>query len=221
MNPNLTEAILNAVGRSASDGLFLKKNSSANGGLDWGTPTATDNDLDHEAQKLGMVAVPFSPYAVNHTDLGLSAGYAIGQLIRPGNALMTNAIMWLAAAGTGASGENKMFLTDESFKVLAVTADISTQLADNSNNGTFLEVPFLTPYQGVKGLNYFVGVLSHMSVNPTVGGILDGGGVAVPKYKTHWPAFEISSVSTVPAVNSSFSSGSVVAAPASYFFASS
>lgn len=219
--PTLLEMITNLVGQAATDGLFLMRDSTREEGLRWGTPIATDNDLDHVAQKLSMVGVPWDPMTANHTDLGLSAGYVIGQEIRPGNAMMTNAVMWLTAAGTGATGENKMFLMDDAYKVLAVTADISTELADNGNNGTFLEVPFLTPYQGMKGQNYYVCCLSHMSVIPTVGGILDGGGVAVPKYKNHWDGIEISGITSVPAVNSSFSSGSVIAAPAAYFFAAS
>lgn len=220
--PTLLEMITDLVGQASADGLVLVRDSTSREGLKWGTVTATDNDLDHEAQKLGLVAVPFSPYAVNHTDLGLSAGYAIGQLVRPGNALMTSLGMWLAAAGTSATGENKMFVTDESFKVLGMTADISTDLADNSNNGTYVEWPIVGgPLSSSKDQDYIVFVLSHMSVNPTVGGILDGGGVAVPKFKTHWPAVEFSGITSVPAVNSSLSAGSALPAPASYFFAAS
>ena len=220
--PTLLEAITNLVGQNVPNGQFLKKDSTRAEGLSWGLPIATDNDLDHTAQKLGLISVPFDPYAVNHTDLGLSPGYAIGMLQRPGNAIATNLGLWLAAAGTGSSGENKMFVMDETFKVLGLTADISTDLADNGNNGKYIEWPIVGgPINTVKGSNYFVGVLSHMSVNPTVGGILDGGGVSVPKFKSHFPGVEFSSISNVPAVNSSFTAGSAVLTPAVYFLAMS
>lgn len=219
MSRNLTEAIVDLFGNPGAVGTFVTPDPSSNIGFGWGTPTATDNDLDHTAQKLGLVGAPFDPYTTNHTDLGLSSGYAIGMLIRPGNTPITNLGMWLAAAGTGSSGENKMFIMDETFTVLGKTADISTDLSDNSNNGKWVEWPIVGgPIQGVKGTNYFVAALCHMSVNPTVGGILDGSGVAVPKFKTHWPAVEFEPTSTVP---TSFNPANVIPAPAVYFFAAS
>lgn len=180
-----------------------------------GTPSLIDAD----AHKLGMVGEPFQIEGINHNDLGLSAGFLILALIRPGAAVVNNLGLFLATAGVTASGVNQMALFDESGVQQAITGDMSAALANAANNGTYVEAPVTTPFITADATNYYVGVLCHFSGgDPKIGGIFNGSGLQLPTVKGHRPQIEVSGQAAMP---SSFNVSTATAAPAAYWLAAS
>lgn len=181
-----------------------------------GTPSL----VDHDALRLGLVGTPFQIESIDHTDLGLSAGFLILALIRPGATTISNLGLFLATAGVTASGVNQMALFDEGGTQRAITGDMSAALANAANNGTYVEAPVVTPFTTADATNYYVGVLAHFSgSDPKIGGAFNASApVSLPTVKGHRPQIEVSGQATMPAT---INVSTATAAPAAYWLAAS
>ena len=173
---------------------------------------------DQHAAKLGLITEPFPGETVNDINLGLTAGFLILALIRPGVATIHNLGLWLGTSGTGSSGVNSMALFDESGNQLAVTGDMTTALSNSANNNTYVEAALTTPYTTADATNYYIGVLCQMSTNPTIGGCFSGSGLHIPTVKGHRAAIVVGGQSSMPA---SFSVSGATTAGAAYWLVAS
>jgi len=162
----------------------------------WTAPAST---RDCYTAKLGLVAQPFPVEVVDDVGLGLTAGFLVMMLIRPGASTISNLGLWLGGAGSGASGVSSMALFDETGARLAVTGDMTAALSNGANAGTYVEAALGTPYTAADATNYYVGVLCQMSSNPTIAGAFAGGVLHVPAVKGHRDAITFGSQSSMPA----------------------
>lgn len=150
--------------------------------------------------KLGLVAQPFPVEAVDDVGLGLTAGFLIMMLVRPGAATISNLGLWLGTAGVTPSGVNSMALFSEAGSQLAVTGDMSAALSNAGNNGTYVEAALGTPYTTADATNYYIGVLCQMSGgDPKIAGCFSGGALHIPTIKGHRDAITFGSQSSMPA----------------------
>jgi hypothetical protein len=171
-------------------------------------PTST---RDPNAAKLGLICQPFPVEAVDDTGLGLTAGFLILMLVRPGTATISNLGLWLGGAGSGASGVSSMALFDETGVRLAVTGDMTSALSNGANAGTYVEAALGSSYTTADATNYYVGVLCQMSPNPTIAGAFAGGVLHIPAIKGHRDAITFGSQSSMPA-SVTIASGNTAAA---------
>lgn len=163
------------------------------------TWSAPPSSRDPYAAKLGLVAQPFPIETVSDVGLGLTAGFLIIMLVRPGAATISNLGLWLGSAGSGVTGVSSMALFSEAGVQLAVTGDMTAALSNGANAGTYVEAPVGTPYTTLDATNYYVGVLCQMSTNPTIAGTFAGGGLHMPIVKGHRPEAAFGSQSSMPA----------------------
>jgi hypothetical protein len=182
----------------------------------WGAPPSS---RDPYAAKLGLLAEPFPVEAVSDIGLGLTAGFLILALIRPGAATITNLGLWLGTAGVTPSGVNSMALFSEAGVQLAVTGDMSSALSNGANSGTYVEAALGTPYAAADATSYYVGVLCQMSGgDPKIGGTFFGSGLHIPTIKGHRAAITVGGQSSMP---SSFTVGTANSAGAAYWLVAS
>jgi hypothetical protein len=181
-----------------------------------GTPSL----LDRHARMLGLVGETFPAECINHLDLGLSAGFLIVGLVRPGLGPITNLGTFLGAHGVTPSGVNAFALFDEAGNQLAITGDLSSALSDPANDNSYVEFPVGSPYtNSTEGAAFYVGALCHMSgSDPKIGGIFSGSGLQLPSVKGHRMQLTVSGQTTMPA---SFSVAGAAAASAAYYFTAS
>ncbi|NUQ98359.1 MAG: hypothetical protein HOY79_18010, partial [Streptomyces sp.] len=135
---------------------------------------------DQHAAKLGLVAEPFPVDAVTDIGLGLTSGFLILALVRPGPVTISNLGCWLGTAGSGSTGVSSMGLFSEAGVQLAVTGDMTTALTSSANNGAYVEAAVGTPYTTAEGAGYYIGILCQMSSNPLIGGSFSGTGLHIP-----------------------------------------
>lgn len=193
--PAPTVAKLNGVtvgGTPAAGNILVATSSTA---AAWTTPAST---RDAYTAKLGLISQPFPVEAVDDVGLGLTAGFLIMMLVRPGAATINNLGLWLGNAGSGASGVSSMALFDESGVRLAVTGDMTSALTNGANAGTYVEAAVGTPYTTADATNYYIGVLCQMSSNPTIAGAFAGGVLHIPAIKGHRDAITFGSQSSMP-----------------------
>lgn len=182
----------------------------------WGAPLSS---RDPYAAKLGLLAEPFPVETVSDVGLGLTAGFLILALIRPGAATITNLGLWLGTAGITPSGVNSMGLFSEAGVQLAVTGDMSAALSSGANSGTYVEAALGTPYAAADATSYYVGVLCQMSGgDPKIGGTFYGSGLHIPTIKGHRAAITVSGLSSMP---SSFDVAAANQAGAAYWLVAS
>lgn len=179
-----------------SDGQVLTAASGQSAGVTWATPASP---RDTYTAKLGLLTQPFSVEAVDDVGLGLTAGFLIMMLVRPGAVTINNLGLWLGNAGSGASGVSSMALFDETGVRLAVTGDMTTALSNGSNNGAYVEAALGSPYITADATNYYIAVLCQMSSNPTIAGAFAGGVLHIPSIKGHRDAITFGSQSSMPA----------------------
>lgn len=172
---------------------------------------------DQHAAKLGLVAEPFPVETVNNVGLGLTSGFLILALIRPGPVTVNNLGLWLGGQGSGSSGVNSMALFSESGVQLAVTGDMTSALASAANAGLYVEAAVGTPYTTADATDYYIGVLCQMSSNPTIAGSYSGG-LHIPTIKGHRPAIVVGSQASMPA---SFNVSTATTASAGYWLVAS
>lgn len=170
---------------------------------------------DVSAQRLALLAEPFALELVNNVTLPLSSGFLIGELLRPGAAVVGNVGLFLGTAGAVSTGVNAMGLYSEAGVLLAQTGDLTAALSAAGSNGMYLEFPLTVPYKTAANTNYYVGVLSHMTTPPLVGGFFAGAGVSYPAVHGHLPVITLGGQAALPA---SFSIGSVSMGNAGYWF---
>lgn len=174
---------------------------------------------DQHAAKLGLVAEPFPIEAVSDIGLGLTAGFLILALVRPGPVTINNLGLWLGTAGSGVAGVSSMALFSEAGNQLAVTGDMSAALTNAANNGTYVEAAVGTPYAASDATSYYVGVLCQMSSgDPKIGGTFAGSGLHTPIIKGHRPAIVVGGQSSMPL---SFSVSGASSAAAGYWLVAS
>lgn len=178
-----------------------------------GTPSL----LDRHARMCSLAAETFPAENINHLDLGLSSGFLIAGLVRPGLGPITNVGTILGAHGITPSGVNVFVLFDEAGNQLAVTADLSAALSNPANDNTFVEFPLTAPYTNTtETAAFYAGALCHMSGgDPKIGGIFNGSGLQLPMVKGHRLQLALGGQSTVP---SSFSPAGAGSAAAAYYF---
>lgn len=186
------------------------------------SPTAatwiTAQQADQHAAKLDLVAEPFPVEAVNDVGLGLTAGFLILALVRPGTVTVNNLGLWLGGQGSGSGGVNSMALFSEAGVQLAVTGDMTSALTNAANAGTYVEAAVGTPYTTTAGTDYYIGVLCQMSSNPTIAGAFSGSGLHIPTIKGHRAGIVVGSQSSMPA---SFSVSGATSAAAAYWLVAS
>lgn len=174
---------------------------------------------DQHAAKLGLVAEPFPIEAVSDIGLGLTAGFLILALVRPGPVTISNLGLWLGTAGSGVAGVSSMALFSETGNQLAVTGDMSAALTNAANNGTYVEAAVGTPYAASDATSYYIGVLCQMfSGDPKIGGTFAGSGLHTPTIKGHRPAIVVGGQSSMPL---SFSVSGASSAAAGYWLVAS
>lgn len=173
---------------------------------------------DQHAAKLGLAAEPFPVETVSNIGLGLTSGFLILALVRPGPVTISNLGVWLGTAGSGSTGVSSMALFSEAGVQLAVTGDMTTALSSSANNGTYVEAPVGTPYTAVDGTSYYIGILCQMSSNPLIGGTFAGSGLHIPTIKGHRPAITVGGLSSMPA---SFTVSAATTAAAGYWLVAS
>lgn len=174
---------------------------------------------DQHAAKLGLAAEPFPVEAVSDIGLGLTSGFLILALVRPGPVTISNLGLWLGTAGSGVAGVSSMALFSESGNQLAVTGDMSAALTNAANNGTYVEAAVGTPYVAADATSYYIGVLCQMSSgDPKIGGTFAGSGLHIPTIKGHRAGIVVSSQSSMPA---SFSVSGASSAAAGYWLVAS
>ena len=162
----------------------------------WALPPSS---RDPYAAKLGLVCQSFLIEAVDDIGLGLTAGFLIMMLVRPGAATVSNLGLWLGNAGSGITGVSSMALFSVTGTQLAVTGDMSAALSNGANAGTYVEAAVGTPYNTADATDYYIGVLCQMSTNPTIGGTFSGGGLHMPTIKGNRPEVTFGSQSSMPA----------------------
>lgn len=149
---------------------------------------------------LGLVAQPFPLDANDHDDLGVTAGFLICALIRPGAGLVTNLGMWLSTAGSGVAGVSSMALFSESGTRLGVTGDMTAALTNGANAGTYVEAALASPYTAADATDYYVGVLCQLTTNPKIAGVFGTSSTLhIPMVKGHRPMIVIGGQSSMPA----------------------
>ena len=182
-------------------------------------PSVPATPADQHAAKLGLIAEPFPVEAVSDVGLGLTAGFLIMALIRPGARTITNLGLWLGTAGVTPSGVSSMALFSEAGVQLAVTGDMSAALSNGANSGTHVEAALGTPYTAADATSYYVGVLCQMSGgDPKIGGTFFGSGLHIPTIKGHRAAITVGGLSSMP---SSFTVGTANSAGAAYWLVAS
>jgi hypothetical protein len=173
---------------------------------------------DAYTAKLGLVGQPFPVEAANDSGLGLTAGFLILALIRPGAATVNNLGLLLGGAGSGVTGVSSMGLFDEAGNQLAVTGDMTSALSNAANDGTYVEAAVGTPYMTADATSYYVGVLCQMSSNPTIYGIFSGSGLHIPPIRNHRAVIVVGGQSSMPP---SFSVAGATTAAAAYWLVAS
>lgn len=162
--------------------------------------TAPASSRDPYTAKLGLLAQPFPVEAVDDVGLGLTAGFLVMMLVRPGAVTISNLGVWLGTAGVTPSGVNSMALFSEAGVQLAVTGDMSAALSNAANNGTYVEAPVGAPYTTADATNYYIGVLCQMSGgDPKIAGAFAGGVLHIPTIKGHRDAITFGSQASMPA----------------------
>jgi len=177
------------------DGDLLVADSTQTSGMGWKVIPR-----DPSASKLGLVVQPFPIEACNRVGLGLSSGDLISPL---GMATATTSVvrigLWLTAAGSGPTGGSYAVIQDVAGNVLASSADITSQLTNAANVGTFVELVLTSSASVVGGVNYRPGILTQMSTNPkTVGTLADDGAFQMPSIRGLRPSVFWSGLSSVP-----------------------
>lgn len=213
--PNPGVAKVNGIavtGTPAAGNILAATSSSA---AAWSAPAS---QRDPYTAKLGLIAQPFPVEAVSDTNLGLTSGFLILVLIRPGAGTINNLGLWLGTQGSGATGVSSMALFSEAGSQLAVTGDMTSALTNAANAGTYVEAPVGTPYAAADFTNYYVGVLCQMSSNPLIGGAFFGSGLHIPTIKGRRAAIVVGSQSSMPA---SFSVSGATTAGAAYWLVAS
>lgn len=162
--------------------------------------TAPTSARDVFTAKLGLIAQPFPVETVDDVGLGLTAGFLIMMLVRPGAGTISNLGLWLGTAGVTPSGVNSMALFDETGVRLAVTGDMSAALSNGANAGTYVEAALGTPYTTADATNYYIGVLCQFSGgDPKIAGAFAGGVLHIPAIKGHRDAITFGSQASMPA----------------------
>lgn len=211
--PNPAVAKINGVGVTGTPAVGAYPVATSTTAAAW-----TVVPRDQHAAKLGLTAEPFPVEAVSDVGLGLTSGFLILALVRPGPVTISNLGVWLGTAGSGPTGVSSMALFSEAGAQLAVTGDMTTALSSSGNNGTYVEAAVGTPYTAVDGASYYIGILCQMSSNPLIAGTFSGSGLHIPTIKGHRAAIVVGSQSSMPA---SFSvSGASMAAAAYWLVAS-
>lgn len=173
---------------------------------------------DQHAAKLDLAAEPFPVEAVSDVGLGLTSGFLILALVRPGPVTISNLGLWLGTAGATPTGASSMALFSEAGAQLAVTGDMTTALSGGANNGTYVEAAVGTPYTAVDGASYYIGILCQMSSNPLIAGTFSGSGLHIPTIKGHRAGIVVGGLSSMPA---SFTVSAATSAAAGYWLVAS
>lgn len=181
-------------------------------------PTATVSARDAHAAKLSLVGEPFPIEACNNDNLGLTSGFLICSLIRPGATTVNNLGLWLGTAGGTSTGFSGMALFSEAGVQLAITGDMTSALTSAGNNQTYVEAAVTAPYTTVDATDYYVAVLCQLTSNPTIAGSFSGSGLHIPTIKAHRPSIVLGSQTSMPA---SFNVGTATTAGAAYWLVAS
>lgn len=154
---------------------------------------------DPYTSMLGLVSQPYPLDATNNDDLGASASFLILALNRPGAGPITNLGVWLKTAGTG-PGTASMALFDQAGNRLAATGDMSAALTNAANSNTYVEAALTGgPYTAADATDYYVGLLTNLSVDPKIAGVFSGSGLHIPTVKGNRPAVVVGGQSSMPA----------------------
>jgi len=164
----------------------------------WSAPATA---RDPYTAMLGLVGQPFPLDANDHDDLGVTAGFLICALIRPGAGPVTNLGVWLSAAGATSTGVSSMALFSESGTQLGVTGDMTAALTNGANAGTYVEAALGTPYTAADATDYYVGILCQLTTNPKIAGVFGTSNTLhIPMVKGHRPMIVVGGQSSMPSV---------------------
>lgn len=179
-------------------------------------PAATSG-RDVYTAMLGLAGEPFPIDTVNNDNLGMSSGFLLLSLIRPGAGLITNLGLWLGAAGTG-PGTSSMALFSESGTQLATTGDMTAALTNAANNQTYVEAPLAAAYTAAADTDYYVGAWSALTADAKIAGSFSGSGLHEPAVKGNRPAVVIGGLGAMP---SSVNISTATTAAAAYWLVAS
>lgn len=193
-NPSVAKLAGITVSGTPTAGDVLTATSST--AAHFATPAST---RDPYTAMLGLAGQPFPLDANDHDDLGVTEGFLICALIRPGAGPITNLGLWLAAAGSGVDGVSSMALFSEAGARLGVTGDMTSALTNGALAGTYVEAALGVPYTAADATDYYVGILCQLSTNPKIAGVFGANATLhIPIVKGHRPMIVIGGQSSMP-----------------------
>lgn len=193
-NPTVAKVRGVAISGTPAAGNLLTATSSTT--ATWSAPAAA---RDPYTAMLGLVGQPFPLDANDHDDLGVTAGFLICALIRPGAGPVTNLGLWLSAAGGTSTGVSSMALFSESGTQLGVTGDMTAALTNGVNAGTYIEAALTSPYTAADATDYYVGILCQLTTNAKIAGVFGTSNTLhIPAVKGNRPMIVVGGQSTMP-----------------------
>lgn len=169
---------------------------------------------DPMTARLGLAAQSMQPETINNSNLGIASGVCAFQLVRPISTSITRLSLQLGTAGGTVTGFCGMGVWSEAGVLLASTADMSAALTSAGNNGKIVEGLIAGGLNWSTSANYYLGFLSQLTSQPTIGG-QDVTGVQLPAFNTHITNAVLTGQTALPA---SFTPASAGTSAAAFYF---